>query len=59
MIFVGVRFSFGAGFSMGVENFYIEKSSTESASQEYIRLDVSRILLCRRSVYPPLRQCRE
>ena len=27
MIFVGVRYSFRAGFSMGVENFYIEKGA--------------------------------
>ena len=40
MIFVGVRYSFGAGFSMGVENFYIEKGSAESASPESICLDV-------------------
>ena len=32
MIFVGVRYSFGAGFSMEVENFYIEKGLAESAS---------------------------
>ena len=40
MIFVGVRYSFGAGFSIGVENFYIEKGSAESASLESICLDV-------------------
>ena len=33
MIFVGVRYSFRAGFSMGVENFYIEKCSAELAPQ--------------------------
>ena len=40
MIFVGVRYSFGAGFSMWVENFYIEKGSAESAYPESICLDV-------------------
>ena len=40
MIFVGVRYSFGAGFSIGVENFYIEKGSAESASPDSICLDV-------------------
>ena len=40
MIFVGVRNSFRAGFSMGVENFYIENGSAESASPESICLDV-------------------
>ena len=39
MIFVGVRYSFRAGFSMGVENFYIEKGSAESTSPESICLD--------------------
>ena len=32
MIFVGVRYSFGAGFSTGVEKFYIKKFSADSAS---------------------------
>ena len=36
MIFASVRYSFRAVFSMGVENFYIEKGSTESASPESI-----------------------
>ena len=40
MIFVGVRYSFGAGFSMRVENFYIKKVSAESASLVSICLDV-------------------
>ena len=40
MILVGVRYSFRAGFSMGVENFYIEKGSAESASLASICLDV-------------------
>ena len=40
MMFVGVRYSFRAGFSMWGENFYVEKGSTESASQESICLDV-------------------
>ena len=40
MIFVGIRYSFRAGFSMGVENFYIQKGSAESASQDSICLDV-------------------
>ena len=39
MIFVGVRYSFRAGFNMGVENFYIEKGSAESAYPEFICLD--------------------
>ena len=39
MIFVGDRYSFGAGFSMGVVKFYIEKGSAESASPESICLD--------------------
>ena len=41
MMFVGVRYSFGAGFSMGVKNFYIERGSAESASPEFICLDVN------------------
>ena len=40
MIFVGIRYRLGAGFSMGVEVFYIEKGSAESASPESICLDV-------------------
>ena len=40
MIFVCVRYSFRAGFSMGVENYYIEKGSSESASPDSICLDV-------------------
>ena len=40
MIFVGNRYSFRAGFSMGVVKFYVEKSSAESASPEFICLDV-------------------
>ena len=40
MMFVGVRYGFRAGFSMGLENFYIEKGSAELASPESIRLDV-------------------
>ena len=40
MIFVGVRYSFRARFSMGVENFYIEKNLAELASLESICLDV-------------------
>ena len=40
MIFVDVRYSFGAGFSLWVQSFYIEKDSTESASPESIRFDV-------------------
>ena len=36
----GVRYSFKAGFSMGVEKFNIEKVSAESASPESICLDV-------------------
>ena len=43
MIFVGVRYSFGAGFSMGVENFDIEKGLAELASPESICLDVKSI----------------
>ena len=42
MIFVGVRYSFGAGFSMRVENFYIEKGSAESAPQSPFALMSSR-----------------
>ena len=40
MMFVSVRYGFRAGFSLGVENYYIEKRSAESASPESIRLDV-------------------
>ena len=40
MIFVCVRYSFRAEFSMGVESSYIEKGSAESASPESIFLDV-------------------
>ena len=40
MIFVGVRYSLRAGFSIGVENFCIGKGSAESASPESICLDV-------------------
>ena len=40
MIFVGVRYSFGADFSMRVEKFYTEKGSAESCSPESICLDV-------------------
>ena len=40
-IFVGVRYNFRAGFSMGAENCYIEKRSRNLASPEYICLDVT------------------
>ena len=40
MIFVGVRYSVSARFSMLVEKFYIEKDSAESVSPEPIHLDV-------------------
>ena len=40
MIFVGVRYRFRAGFSMGIENSYIKKGSAESASPKSICLDV-------------------
>ena len=40
MIFVGARYSFRAGFSLGVENVYIEKGSAESTSAESMCLDV-------------------
>ena len=40
MIFVGSRYSFRAGFSMGVGKFYFEKGSAESNSPEFICLDV-------------------
>ena len=40
MIFLGVRYSFGAGFSMWVEKVCIEKGSAESASPESVCLDV-------------------
>ena len=43
MIILGVRYSFRARFSMGVENFYIEKGSAESASPDSICLDVGSI----------------
>ena len=41
MIFVCVRYSFRAEFSMGVESSYIEKGSAESASPRSIFLDVN------------------
>ena len=41
MIFVGVGYSCRAGFSMGVENFYIEKGSAKLVSPESICLDVT------------------
>ena len=41
MIFVGVRYSFRAGFIMGVENLYIKKGSSESASQSPFALMTS------------------
>ena len=40
MTFVGARYSFRAGFRMGVESFYIKKGSAESAYPESICLDV-------------------
>ena len=40
MIFVGVRYNFGAGFSMGAENFYIKKFSADSATPASICADV-------------------
>ena len=40
MIFLGFRNSFGAGFRMEVQNFYIEKSSAELASPDSICAEV-------------------
>ena len=40
MILVGVRYNFRTGSSMGVENFYIEKSLAEPASPESNCFDV-------------------
>ena len=40
LIFVGVRYTFSAGFSMRFKKLYIKKGSAESASPEYICLDV-------------------
>ena len=47
LIILGVRYSFRAGFSMGVENFYIEKGSAEAASPESIYLDVKSSVIFR------------
>ena len=47
MIFVGIRYSYRAGFSTGDENFYIEKGLAESASPESICIDVKSSVIFR------------
>ena len=45
MIFVGVRYSFRAGFCLGVEKIYIEKVSAELASPVSVCFDVKSIVI--------------
>ena len=40
MIFVEAGYSFKAGFCMGFKKIFIEKGSAESASTEFVCLDV-------------------